>query len=30
MSKFKPIEPENIKTVFTDVAGMHEAKQEIT
>jgi ATP-dependent Zn protease len=24
--KFQPIKPENIKTCFTDVAGMHEAK----
>lgn len=28
--KFAPIKPENIKTQFKDVAGMHEAKQEIT
>ena len=24
--KFQPIKPENIKTYFKDVAGMHEAK----
>ena len=24
--KFEPIKPENIKTYFKDVAGMHEAK----
>lgn len=26
MKKFEPIKPENIKTHFKDVAGMHEAK----
>ena len=24
--KFEPIKPQNIKTVFKDVAGMHQAK----
>ena len=28
--KFEPIKPENIETKFEDVAGMHEAKSEIT
>lgn len=28
--KFEPIKPENIKTLFKDVAGMHEAKKEVT
>lgn len=27
MNKYEPIKPENIKTLFKDVAGMHEAKQ---
>jgi len=26
MKKFEPIKPENINTLFKDVAGMHEAK----
>lgn len=30
MKKFEPIKPENIKTHFKDVAGMHEAKVQIT
>lgn len=30
IKKFEPIKPENIKTYFKDVAGMHEAKLEIT
>lgn len=28
--KFEPVKPENIKIHFKDVAGMHEAKFEIT
>lgn len=27
MKKYEPIKPENIKTMFNDVAGMHEAKK---
>ena len=30
MRKFEPIQPESIGTKFTDVAGMHEAKFEVT
>lgn len=28
--KFKPVKPENIEIYFKDVAGMHEAKFEVT
>ncbi len=30
LKKYEPIKPENIKTLFKDVAGMHEAKKEVT
>lgn len=30
LKKYEPIKPENISTLFKDVAGMHEAKKEVT
>jgi ATP-dependent Zn protease len=30
LKKFEPIKPDDIKTTFKDIAGMHEAKSEIT
>jgi ATP-dependent Zn protease len=30
LKKYEPTKPEHIKTLFKDVAGMHEAKKEVT